>query len=83
MSNDDPAPAAAPPPPPPPESQRGSLSKVEGILVRSADELQALQDERKVCQSFFSHNFHCNQKPFYRSCKIKNTMTKQNPQEAH
>ncbi|KAI3506299.1 hypothetical protein L1887_28656 [Cichorium endivia] len=31
----------------PPESQRGSLSTVEGILVRSADELQALQDERK------------------------------------
>ncbi|PWA83213.1 Zinc finger, ZPR1-type [Artemisia annua] len=31
----------------PPESQRGSLSTVEGILVRAADELQALQDERK------------------------------------
>ncbi|KAL7599082.1 hypothetical protein Lser_V15G22227 [Lactuca serriola] len=31
----------------PPESQRGSLSTVEGILVRSADELQALQEERK------------------------------------
>ncbi|KAK4254704.1 hypothetical protein QN277_010046 [Acacia crassicarpa] len=31
----------------PPEAQRGSLSTVEGILVRAADELQALQDERK------------------------------------
>ncbi|GJS77844.1 zinc finger protein ZPR1-like protein isoform X1 [Tanacetum coccineum] len=31
----------------PPESQRGSLSTVEGILVRAADELQELQDERK------------------------------------
>lgn len=29
------------------------MFQVEGILVRSADELQALQDERKVCQSFF------------------------------
>ncbi|XP_024973720.1 zinc finger protein ZPR1-like isoform X3 [Cynara cardunculus var. scolymus] len=31
----------------PPESQRGSLSTVEGILVRGVDELQALQEERK------------------------------------
>ncbi|KAJ0076168.1 hypothetical protein Patl1_34563 [Pistacia atlantica] len=31
----------------PPEAQRGSLSTLEGILVRAADELQALQDERK------------------------------------
>ncbi|KAM3738794.1 hypothetical protein ACB098_09G157500 [Castanea mollissima] len=31
----------------PPEAQRGSLSTVEGILVRAADELQALQEERK------------------------------------
>ncbi|KAJ9565030.1 LOW QUALITY PROTEIN: hypothetical protein OSB04_000996 [Centaurea solstitialis] len=31
----------------PPESQRGSLSTVEGILVRAVDELQALQEERK------------------------------------
>ncbi|XP_050228426.1 uncharacterized protein LOC126677705 [Mercurialis annua] len=31
----------------PPEAQRGSLSTVEGILVRAADELQALQPERK------------------------------------
>nr|GEW33181.1 zinc finger protein ZPR1-like isoform X1 [Tanacetum cinerariifolium] len=31
----------------PPESQRGSLSTVEGILVRAVDELQPLQDERK------------------------------------
>ncbi|VVA22702.1 PREDICTED: zinc [Prunus dulcis] len=31
----------------PPESQRGSLSTVEGILLRAADELQALQEERK------------------------------------
>ncbi|KAM2949222.1 hypothetical protein FF1_036139 [Malus domestica] len=29
------------------ESQRGSLSTVEGILLRAADELQALQEERK------------------------------------
>ncbi|KAF8094698.1 hypothetical protein N665_0355s0011 [Sinapis alba] len=31
----------------PPESQRGSLSTVEGILVRAADELSALQEERR------------------------------------
>ncbi|KAH6796109.1 hypothetical protein C2S51_037095 [Perilla frutescens var. frutescens] len=31
----------------PPEAQRGSLSTIEGILVRAADELQALQEERK------------------------------------
>ncbi|KAK1375687.1 zinc finger protein ZPR1-like [Heracleum sosnowskyi] len=31
----------------PPEAQRGSLSTVEGILVRASDELQALQEERK------------------------------------
>ncbi|KAI3455837.1 hypothetical protein Pfo_012500 [Paulownia fortunei] len=31
----------------PPEAQRGSLSTVEGILLRAADELEALQDERK------------------------------------
>ncbi|KAK3433754.1 zinc finger protein ZPR1 [Eucalyptus grandis] len=31
----------------PPEAQRGSLSTVEGILVRAAEELQALQEERK------------------------------------
>ncbi|XP_073273551.1 uncharacterized protein [Primulina huaijiensis] len=31
----------------PTEAQRGSLSTVEGILVRAADELEALQDERK------------------------------------
>ncbi|KAL2473925.1 ZPR1 zinc-finger domain protein [Forsythia ovata] len=31
----------------PPEAQRGSLSTVEGILVRAADELDALQEERK------------------------------------
>lgn len=31
----------------PPESQRGSLSTVEGILMRAADELEALQEERK------------------------------------
>ncbi|OWM74707.1 hypothetical protein CDL15_Pgr004670 [Punica granatum] len=31
----------------PPEAQRGSLSTVEGILVRAIDGLQALQDERK------------------------------------
>lgn len=31
----------------PPEAQRGSLSTVEGILTRAADELQALQEERK------------------------------------
>ncbi|KAJ7969281.1 Zinc finger protein ZPR1 [Quillaja saponaria] len=31
----------------PPESQRGTLSTVEGVLVRAADELQSLQEERK------------------------------------
>lgn len=31
----------------PPEAQRGKLSTVEGILLRAAEELQALQDERK------------------------------------
>ncbi|GAB4834311.1 hypothetical protein Ancab_032563 [Ancistrocladus abbreviatus] len=31
----------------PPEAQRGSLSTVEGILTRAADELQALQEERR------------------------------------
>ncbi|KHG14331.1 Zinc finger ZPR1 [Gossypium arboreum] len=31
----------------PPEAQRGSLSTVEGILVRAIDGLQALQEERK------------------------------------
>ncbi|XP_010551521.1 PREDICTED: zinc finger protein ZPR1-like [Tarenaya hassleriana] len=31
----------------PPEAQRGSLSTVEGILVRAADELEALQEERR------------------------------------
>ncbi|KAM7500362.1 hypothetical protein LguiA_024776 [Lonicera macranthoides] len=31
----------------PPEAQRGSLSTVEGILLRAIDELQALQEERK------------------------------------
>nr|XP_043606472.1 zinc finger protein ZPR1 homolog [Erigeron canadensis] len=31
----------------PPESQRGSLSTVEGILVRAVEALQALQEERK------------------------------------
>uniref|UniRef100_A0A2P2L4N7 Zinc finger ZPR1-type domain-containing protein n=1 Tax=Rhizophora mucronata TaxID=61149 RepID=A0A2P2L4N7_RHIMU len=31
----------------PPEAQCGTLSTVEGILVRAADELQALQEERK------------------------------------
>ncbi|KAG8662546.1 hypothetical protein MANES_01G122000v8 [Manihot esculenta] len=31
----------------PPEAQRGSLSTVEGILTRAADELEALQEERK------------------------------------
>ncbi|OMP06552.1 Zinc finger, ZPR1-type [Corchorus olitorius] len=31
----------------PPEAQRGSLSTVEGVLVRAIDELQALQEERK------------------------------------
>lgn len=31
----------------PPEAQRGTLSTVEGILMRAAEELQALQEERK------------------------------------
>uniref|UniRef100_A0A6N2MEU5 Zinc finger ZPR1-type domain-containing protein n=1 Tax=Salix viminalis TaxID=40686 RepID=A0A6N2MEU5_SALVM len=31
----------------PPEAQRGSLSTIEGILARAADELQALQEERR------------------------------------
>ncbi|CAI0375472.1 unnamed protein product [Linum tenue] len=31
----------------PPEAQRGSLSTLEGILMRAADGLQALQDERR------------------------------------
>ncbi|CAK7338793.1 unnamed protein product [Dovyalis caffra] len=31
----------------PPEAQRGSLSTVEGILMRAANELEALQEERK------------------------------------
>ncbi|XP_010435563.1 PREDICTED: zinc finger protein ZPR1-like [Camelina sativa] len=31
----------------PPEAQRGSLSTVEGILSRAADELSALQEERR------------------------------------
>ncbi|KAH7660782.1 zinc finger protein [Dioscorea alata] len=31
----------------PPEAQRGTLSTLEGILMRAADELQALQEERK------------------------------------
>lgn len=31
----------------PPEAQRGSLSTVEGILVRAVNELEALQEERK------------------------------------
>ncbi|XP_077226694.1 uncharacterized protein LOC143860068 [Tasmannia lanceolata] len=31
----------------PPEAQRGTLSTVEGTLLRAADELQALQEERK------------------------------------
>lgn len=31
----------------PPEAQRGKLSTVEGILLRAAEELQTLQDERK------------------------------------
>ncbi|CAF1774011.1 hypothetical protein Bca4012_045529 [Brassica carinata] len=31
----------------PPEAQRGSLSTVEGILARAADELSVLQEERK------------------------------------
>ncbi|EPS68843.1 hypothetical protein M569_05925, partial [Genlisea aurea] len=35
----------------PPEAQRGSLSTIEGILVRAADELEALQEERKKVDS--------------------------------
>ncbi|XP_044976480.1 zinc finger protein ZPR1 homolog isoform X2 [Hordeum vulgare subsp. vulgare] len=31
----------------PPEAQRGTLSTVEGIIMRAVEELQALQDERK------------------------------------
>ncbi|KAI3746407.1 hypothetical protein L6452_08840 [Arctium lappa] len=31
----------------PPEAQRGSLSTVEGILLRASEELQILQEERK------------------------------------
>ncbi|WVZ60650.1 hypothetical protein U9M48_010642 [Paspalum notatum var. saurae] len=31
----------------PPEAQRGTLSSVEGIIMRAVDELQALQDEIK------------------------------------
>lgn len=31
----------------PPEAQRGTLSTVEGCIMRAVDELQALQDERK------------------------------------
>ncbi|KAF5944900.1 hypothetical protein HYC85_018977 [Camellia sinensis] len=31
----------------PPEAQRGSLSTVEGILLQAADEIEALQEERK------------------------------------
>lgn len=31
----------------PPESQAGTLSTVEGVLTRAADELQALQEERR------------------------------------
>ena len=31
----------------PPETQHGSLSTVEGILMRAVDELQALQEERR------------------------------------
>lgn len=31
----------------PPEAQRGTLSTVEGILLRAADELMVLQEERK------------------------------------
>ncbi|ERN20325.1 zinc finger protein ZPR1 isoform X1 [Amborella trichopoda] len=31
----------------PPEAQRGKLSTVEGILLRAAEELQALQEERR------------------------------------
>ncbi|CAD6207824.1 unnamed protein product [Miscanthus lutarioriparius] len=32
----------------PPEAQRGTLSTMEGIIMRAVDELQALQDERKL-----------------------------------
>ncbi|KZV24317.1 hypothetical protein F511_01799 [Dorcoceras hygrometricum] len=39
----------------PTEAQRGSLSTVEGILVRAADELEALQDERKLVPPGDSH----------------------------
>ncbi|KAL3522997.1 hypothetical protein ACH5RR_015831 [Cinchona calisaya] len=35
----------------PPEAQRGSLSTVEGVLVRAADELEALQEERRKVDS--------------------------------
>lgn len=31
----------------PPEAQRGKLSTIEGMLLRAAEELEALQDERK------------------------------------
>jgi len=31
----------------PPESQAGTLSTVEGVLTRVANELQALQEEHK------------------------------------
>jgi zinc finger protein len=31
----------------PPEAQRGTLSTVEGVLRRAADELLALQEERR------------------------------------
>uniref|UniRef100_A0A0C9S3X2 TSA: Wollemia nobilis Ref_Wollemi_Transcript_28289_1262 transcribed RNA sequence n=1 Tax=Wollemia nobilis TaxID=56998 RepID=A0A0C9S3X2_9CONI len=31
----------------PPEAQRGTLSTVEGVLLRAADELEALQEERR------------------------------------
>ncbi|THG15363.1 hypothetical protein TEA_009456 [Camellia sinensis var. sinensis] len=32
----------------PPEAQRGSLSTVEGILLRAVDEIEAIQEERKA-----------------------------------
>lgn len=35
----------------PPEAQRGSLSTVEGVLRRAADELEALQEERRKVNS--------------------------------
>lgn len=35
----------------PPEAQRGSLSTVEGVLIRAADELEALQEERRKVDS--------------------------------